>query len=180
MYFKISVTTHMTRYNQVFSFKSPGADKILSYIKYFKTEASILAKELQCDYDKKIFGSAMNLLLLLLPLVISLPMDQLSHIGKFIVHMSWPYLTENQMPRTMQYYAIKHATRMMHMIPGKYKGKLASPFKGGILKTPGDGPRYQNAQKMDVRICMESYCQGRSTGVCLLGGLGCWFVFITL
>ena len=62
-------------YNWVFSPKSLSVDEVFSTIKYFKTEASILAKELQCDYDKKIFGSAMNLLLLLLPLVISLPMD---------------------------------------------------------------------------------------------------------
>ncbi len=32
------------------------------------------------------------------------------------------------MPRTFWYIAIKHSARMMNMIPGKYKGKLASPF----------------------------------------------------
>jgi hypothetical protein len=26
------------------------------------------------------------------------------------------------------YFAIKHAAKMMNIIPGKYKGKLASPF----------------------------------------------------
>ncbi len=32
------------------------------------------------------------------------------------------------MPRTFWYYAIKHAARMMNMIPGCYNNKLASPF----------------------------------------------------
>ncbi len=32
------------------------------------------------------------------------------------------------MPQTFWYYAIKHAAWMMNMIPGKYPGKLASPF----------------------------------------------------
>jgi hypothetical protein len=45
-----------------------------------------------------------------------------------MVHMSCIFLTEKQMPHTFWYFAIKHATRMMNMIPGKYKGKLASPF----------------------------------------------------
>jgi len=38
------------------------------------------------------------------------------------------YLTEKQMPRSFWYYAIKHAAQMMNMIPGRYGGKLASPF----------------------------------------------------
>ncbi len=42
--------------------------------------------------------------------------------------MSRAYLPEKQMPQTFWYYAIKHSARMMKMIPGKYCGKLASPF----------------------------------------------------
>ena len=42
--------------------------------------------------------------------------------------MSRAYLTEKQMPWTFWYYTIKHSVRMMNMIPGKYRGKLASPF----------------------------------------------------
>ncbi len=47
-----------------------------------------------------------------------------------MVHMSRAYLTEKQMPRKfwLWYFAIKHSARMMNMIPGKYKDKLASPF----------------------------------------------------
>ncbi len=47
---------------------------------------------------------------------------------KIMVHMSRAYLTEKQMPRTFWYYAIKHAAKMMNMIPGKYCRKLSSPF----------------------------------------------------
>ncbi len=42
--------------------------------------------------------------------------------------MSRAYLTEKQMPRTCWYFTIKHSARIMNMIPGKYRGKLASPF----------------------------------------------------
>ena len=45
-----------------------------------------------------------------------------------MVHISRAYLTEKQMPRSFWYQAVKHAARMMNMIPGKYKTKLASPF----------------------------------------------------
>ncbi len=45
-----------------------------------------------------------------------------------MVHMSHAYLMEKQMPRTFWYFSIKHSACMMNMIPGKYKGKLASPF----------------------------------------------------
>ena len=42
--------------------------------------------------------------------------------------MSRAYLSEKQMPCTFWYYPIKHSTRMMNLIPGKYGTKLASPF----------------------------------------------------
>jgi hypothetical protein len=32
------------------------------------------------------------------------------------------------MPQTFWYYMIKHSTKMMNMIPGKYGTKFASPF----------------------------------------------------
>ncbi len=38
------------------------------------------------------------------------------------------YLTEKQLPQLFCYFAIKHATKMMNIIPGKYKGKLTLPF----------------------------------------------------
>jgi hypothetical protein len=45
-----------------------------------------------------------------------------------MVHMSRAYLMEKKMPCSFWYFAIQHAARMMNVIPGKYKGKLASPF----------------------------------------------------
>jgi hypothetical protein len=47
---------------------------------------------------------------------------------KVMVHMARAYLTEKQMPRSFWFYAIVHSTRMMNAIPGKFGGKLASPF----------------------------------------------------
>jgi hypothetical protein len=47
---------------------------------------------------------------------------------KIMVHMSWAYLTEKQMPHSFWYYTIKHSAQMLSMIPGKYRGKLASLF----------------------------------------------------
>jgi len=45
-----------------------------------------------------------------------------------MVHMARAYLTEKQMPRSFWFYAIVHSTRMINAIPGKFGGKLASPF----------------------------------------------------
>jgi hypothetical protein len=42
--------------------------------------------------------------------------------------MARAYLTEKQMPRSFWFYAIVHSARMMNAIPGKFGGKLASPF----------------------------------------------------
>ncbi len=45
-----------------------------------------------------------------------------------MVHMSRAYLMEKQMPRSFWYFAICRAASMMNVIPGKYNGKLTSPF----------------------------------------------------
>jgi hypothetical protein len=45
-----------------------------------------------------------------------------------MVHMARAYLTEKQMPQSFWFYAIVHSTRMINAIPGKFGGKLASPF----------------------------------------------------
>jgi hypothetical protein len=37
-------------------------------------------------------------------------------------------LTEKQMPQLFWFYAIVHSACMMNSIPGKFGGKLASPF----------------------------------------------------
>jgi len=47
---------------------------------------------------------------------------------KIMVHMARAYLTKKQMPRSFWFYAVSHSARMMNAIPGKFGGKLASPF----------------------------------------------------
>jgi len=42
--------------------------------------------------------------------------------------MARTYLAEKQMPRSFWFYAIVHSARMIIAIPGKFGGKLASPF----------------------------------------------------
>ena len=45
-----------------------------------------------------------------------------------MVQMSRAYLTKKQMAQNFWYWAVMHVACMMSAIPGKYKGKLASPF----------------------------------------------------
>jgi hypothetical protein len=45
-----------------------------------------------------------------------------------MVNMARAYLTKKQMPWLFWFYAIVHSARMMNAIPGKFDGKLASPF----------------------------------------------------
>jgi hypothetical protein len=47
---------------------------------------------------------------------------------KTMVHMSWAYLTEKQMPWSFWFYLVVHSAQMMIAIPGKLHSKLASPF----------------------------------------------------
>jgi hypothetical protein len=39
---------------------------------------------------------------------------------KIMVHMFCTYLTEKQMSRLFWYFGIKHAAKMMNVVPGKY------------------------------------------------------------
>jgi hypothetical protein len=45
-----------------------------------------------------------------------------------MVHMARAHLTEKQMPWSVWFYAVPHSAQMMNTIPGKFGGKLASPF----------------------------------------------------
>jgi hypothetical protein len=47
---------------------------------------------------------------------------------KVMVHMLQGYLTEKQMPCSFWFYLVVHSARKMNAIPGKFGGKLASPF----------------------------------------------------
>ena len=124
-----------TRYNWVFSLKSLSSADIITALKLFRAEAGRLATEFRCDCDEKLFGSAIRSFLHdAQSKVAAAPAGRQSANGlveshwKIMVHMSRAYLTEKQMPRAFWYQAVKHAARMMNMIPGKYKTKLASPF----------------------------------------------------
>ena len=124
-----------TRYTWVFSLKSLHHSEILSAFKHFRAEAGRLAVCFRCDCDEKLFGSFIKDYLLSNDSNIkAAPAGRQSANGlveshwKTMVHMSRAYLTEKQMPKNFWFYSIKHAARMMNMIPGKYKGKLCSPF----------------------------------------------------
>ncbi|KAL7533244.1 hypothetical protein ACHAWF_004419 [Thalassiosira exigua] len=124
-----------TRHSWVFSLKSLSADHILECFKLFRSEAGAYAAEYRCDCDEKLFGSAIRSFLHSHgSKIIAAPSGRHSSNGfveshwKTMVHMSRAYLTENQMPRKYWFYAVKHAARMMNMIPGKFRGKLASSF----------------------------------------------------
>jgi hypothetical protein len=124
-----------TRFNWCFGLKSLHHDDIILAFLAFCAEAGNLALQFQCDCDKKLFGTHIWLFLHLeRSAVISSPAGRQSANGlveshwKIMVHMSHAYLTKKQMPQTFWYYAIKHAARMMNMIPGCYNNKLASPF----------------------------------------------------
>ncbi len=124
-----------TRYNWCFGLKSLHHDNIIAAFFAFRSEAGSLAKQFCCDCNEKLFGSHIRSFLHLKrsPIIAS-PAGRHSANGlveshwKIMVHMSREYLIEKQIPRTFWYFTIKHSARMMNMIPGKYKGKLASPF----------------------------------------------------
>jgi hypothetical protein len=101
----------------------------------FCAEAGALARQFLCDCDEKLFGSNVRSFLHLHnSSIVASPAGRQSANGlveshwKIMVHMARAYLTDKQMPRNFWYYAIKHSAQMMNMIPGKYRGKLASPF----------------------------------------------------
>ncbi|KAL7525339.1 hypothetical protein ACHAWF_001311, partial [Thalassiosira exigua] len=124
-----------TRYNWVFSLRSLSSPDILSALKDFLAAVGRLSTLFRCDCNEKLFGSAVRSFLHDNgSCVEAAPSGRQSSNGlveshwKIMVHMARAYLTEEQMPRRYWYFAIKHAARMMNMIPGKYRDKLASPF----------------------------------------------------
>ena len=124
-----------TRFNWCFGLKSLHHVDIIAAFMAFRAEAGNLARQFRCDCDEKLFGSHIRSFLHLeSSSIIASPAGRQSANGlveshwKIMVHMSRAYLTEKQMPRSFWYYAVKHSARMMNMIPGRYKNKLASPF----------------------------------------------------
>jgi hypothetical protein len=124
-----------THYNWCFGLKSLHHDDIIAAFLAFSAEAGNLACQFCCDCDEKLYGSRIRLFLHLKHLSILLsPAGCQSANGlveshwKIMVHMSCAYLAEKQMPCSFWYYLMKHSARMMNMIPGKYRNKLAAPF----------------------------------------------------
>jgi hypothetical protein len=124
-----------TRYTWMFGLKSLHHDDILAAFLEFRDEAGSLAQQFRCDCNEKLFGSSIwSFLYSNQSLIVSSPAGRQSGNGlvkahwKIMVHMSCAYLTEKQMPLSFWYFAICHAASMMNVIPGKYNGKLASPF----------------------------------------------------
>ena len=133
--FALLFVDRATRYNWSFGLKSLQHSDIQAAFLAFRAEAGAFARQFCCDCNEKLFGSAVRSFLHTHNSSIAAsPAGRQSSNGlveshwKIMVHMSRAYLTEKQMPRTFWYYAVKHAARMMNMIPGKYRGKLASPF----------------------------------------------------
>ncbi len=133
--FALIFVNRATCYNWTFGLKSLQHNDIQAAFLAFCNEAGSFAHQFQCSCDEKLFGSAVRSFLHLnYSSITASPAERQSSNGlveshwKIMVHMSRAYLTEKQMPRTFWYYAIKHLARMMNMIPGKYRGKLASPF----------------------------------------------------
>ncbi len=94
-----------------------------------------MACQFWCDCDKKLFGSSIRFFLHNnASSIAASPASRQSANGlveshwKIMVHMSRAYLMEKQMPCSIWYFTIKPLACMMNMIPGKYCGKLASPF----------------------------------------------------
>ncbi len=124
-----------TRYNWCFGLKLLQHEDIIVAFLAFRSEAGRLATQFRCNCDKKLFGSHIcSFLHLKRSSIIASPAGRQSANGlveshwKIMVHMSPAYLTEKQMPRTFWYFAVKHSARIMNMIPGTYRGHLASPF----------------------------------------------------
>lgn len=124
-----------TRYNWVFGLKDLSASSILTAFRLFRADAGSYARCFRCDCDPKLFGTQIREHLIdNASNIVAAAAGRQSSNGlveshwKIMVHMARAYLTEKQMPRTFWFYAVVHSARMMNAIPGKFGGKLASPF----------------------------------------------------
>jgi hypothetical protein len=124
-----------TRYNWIFGLNDLSKESILLAFRLFWADAESYARCFYCDCDFKLFGTTIKEHLV----------DHNSNIvaaaagcqssnglieshWKIMVHMTWAYLMENQMPRSFWFYAVSHSARMMNAIPGKFRGKWLLHF----------------------------------------------------
>ncbi len=124
-----------TRYNWVFGLKDLSSASILAAFHLFCADARSYARYFRCNCDAKLFGTKIqeHLINNAFNIVAAAAGCQLSNSlmelhWKVMVHMARAYLTEKQMPRSFWFYAIVHSAWMMNAIPGKFGGKLATPF----------------------------------------------------
>jgi hypothetical protein len=124
-----------TCYNWVFGLKDLLSASILAAFYLFHTDASSYARCFWCNCDAKLFGTkirehlinnASNIIAMAAGRQLSNGLMELH--WKVMVHMAHAYLMEKQMPRSFWFYPIVHSAWMMNAIPGKFGGKLASPF----------------------------------------------------
>ena len=124
-----------TRYNWVFGLKDLSKESILLAFRLFRADVGSYACCFRCDCDPKLLGMTIKEHLVDHDSnIVAAAAGPQSSNGlveshwKIMVHMAWAYLTENQMPWSFRSYAVSHSARMMNAIPGKFGGKLASPF----------------------------------------------------
>ena len=135
-----------TRHNWVFGLKTLSPADIHMAFNEVRGEAGRFAGSYCCDCDLKLIGSSVRSYIKEAGsgIISSEVGEQSSTIvsagegqqssnrlveshWKTMVHMSRAYLTEKQMPQNFWFYSIRHAAQMMNHIPGRYKGKLATP-----------------------------------------------------
>ncbi len=124
-----------TRYNWVFGLKDLLSASILVAFRLFCADAGSYARCFRCDCDAKLFGTKIQEHLINnASKIVAAAAGRQSSNGlmelhwKVMVHMARAYLMEKQMPWSFRFYVIVHSARMMNAIPGKFSGKLASPF----------------------------------------------------
>jgi hypothetical protein len=124
-----------TCYNWVFGLKDLSGVLILVAFCLFRADAGSYAWGFLCDCDAKPFGTKIwehlidndsNIVAATAGCQSSNGLVK-SH-WKVMVHMARAYLTEKQMPWLFWFYVIVHSVCKMNAIPGKFSGKLASPF----------------------------------------------------
>jgi hypothetical protein len=113
-----------TQYNWAFGLENLSLDAILDAIWLFCAAAGSLAQCFYCDFDLKLFGTAISEYLIDNgSKVVAVPAKRQSSNGlveshwKIMVHMGNAYLIKKQMPWTFWFYAIIHSARMMNAIP---------------------------------------------------------------
>jgi hypothetical protein len=124
-----------TCYNWVFGLKNLSNALILVAFHLFRADAGSYAQCFRCDCDAKLFGTKIwEHFIDNYSNIVAAAAGHQSSNGlveshcKVMVHMACAYLMEKQMPRSFWFYAIVHSAHMMNAIPGKFGGKLASPF----------------------------------------------------